>query len=90
VRRALRFLLSWAFKEIIFPGIHFPIVSHLCTQSLQKLRLKWTQAVQYKEVANFGILHMMLVFRSVECKDMDHRGFHWDFKGKPERSSSMQ
>nr|XP_020019350.1 zinc finger protein 717-like [Castor canadensis] len=30
------------------PGIHFPMVSHLGTQRLLKLRLKWAQAVQYE------------------------------------------
>jgi hypothetical protein len=49
-------------------GIHFSVASNLCTLKLLKLRLKWAQAVQYKEVANFDILHMTLAFRSAECK----------------------
>jgi hypothetical protein len=44
------------------------MVSYLGSQRLLKLRFKWTQAVQNKLVAGIGILHMMLVFRSAECK----------------------
>jgi hypothetical protein len=44
------------------------MVSHLGTQSLLKLSLTWAHTVQYNYVANFGILHTMLVFWSAECK----------------------
>jgi hypothetical protein len=71
------------------PDIHFLMVNHLCTQRLLKLRLKWAQAVQYKEVANFGILHMMLVFRSAECKTYGVIEASIKILTKPGRSSSL-